>query len=46
MALCEKLPTCASPLLLYAQEIEPRAGRVGHPDRRAIPQSARQDCRH
>ncbi len=25
-ALCEKRPTCASPLLLYAQEIEPRAG--------------------
>jgi GH15 family glucan-1,4-alpha-glucosidase len=25
-ALCEKLPAYASPLLLYAEEIEPRAG--------------------
>jgi len=25
-ALCEKLPACAGPLLLYAQEIEPHAG--------------------
>jgi alpha,alpha-trehalase len=27
-ALCEKLPTYASPLLLYAQEIDPHTG--GH----------------
>jgi hypothetical protein len=26
MTLCEKLPACASPLLLYAQEIEPHTG--------------------
>jgi|GEM_PF-2495281 len=25
-ALCERLPTCASPLLLCAQEIEPHTG--------------------
>jgi hypothetical protein len=76
-ALCEKLPTYASPLLLlllYVQEIEPHTGwhlgnfarpsrtwrsfnacvhliredrahrrRVGHPHRRAIHQSARQN---